>query len=79
MKQMFSDSQVAQDKKVRKCFVDSGAVMERCAGFIWCDCDIYWFVTQIKSDTMSADVGTDGVCTSRQDVFLCLFSTLCSP
>lgn len=23
--------------------------------FIWCDCDIYWFVIQIRSDTMSTD------------------------
>lgn len=49
---MFTDFLAA---KVIKWLADSGATMERCAGFIWCDCDIYWFVIQIKSDTMSTD------------------------
>lgn len=80
------------ETKVIKCFADSGAVTERSTGFIWCDCDIYWFVIQIKSDTMSTDsldikdlsiclpvVGIAGVCSFTHDTFLYLFSAVCAP
>lgn len=78
--QMPSDLQAERRQKVIKRFAVSG--------FTWCNCGIYQFVIQMKSDTMSTDsldikdvsvcLSVARVCSFTRDTFLHPFSTVCS-